>query len=73
MTFGDLALGEEDRQETTAKADGPVELMLLDAETIESLEQERPELAVQLWRALARDAYAHAEQYARTVAARVSH
>ena len=73
MTFGDLALGEEDRQETTAKADGPVELMLLDAETIETLEQDRPALAVQLWRALARDAYAHAEQYARTVAARTSH
>lgn len=73
MTFGDLALGEEDRQETTAKADGPVELMLLDAETIESLETEQPELAVQLWRALARDVYVHAEQYARTVAARVSH
>lgn len=73
MTFGDLALGEEDRQETTAKADGPVELMLLDAATIEALETERPTLAVQLWRALARDAYAHAGQYARAVATRVHH
>lgn len=57
MTFGDLALGDDDRQETTAKADGPVELMVLGADAIEALETSDPRLAVQLWRALARDAY----------------
>lgn len=61
MTVGDLALGDEDRQTTTAKADGPVEVMLLDAETIEDLERTDPPLAVQLWRALARSAHAQAQ------------
>lgn len=68
MTFGDLALSSEDRQETTVKADGPVEAMLLEAGTIETLERHEPRLAIQLWRTLARDAYSHAEQSARTVA-----
>lgn len=68
MTVGDLALGEEDRQSTTAKADGPVEVMLLDADTIEQLEHSDPVLAVQLWRALARSAHAQAQHDVRAAA-----
>lgn len=68
MTFGDLALGDDDRQETTAKAEGPVETTVLSAETIEQIEQEDPRLAVQLWRALARDASFKMDMHARSVA-----
>jgi len=71
MTFGDLALGSDDRQETTAKAEGPVELMVLSAERIEELEDRDPRLAIQLWRALARDAYLKVDHYTRAEAARI--
>lgn len=57
MTFGDLALGDDDRQKTTAKADGRVEAMALSADAIDRLESQNPRLALQLWHALARDAY----------------
>lgn len=57
MTFGDLALGADDRQETTAKADGEVEVMVLSPTAIDEIEREDPRLAVQLWRALARHAF----------------
>ena len=71
MTFGELALGEDDRQETTAKAEGPVELMVLTADEIETLEERDPALAVQLWRALARDAYMRVDRFSRANAARI--
>lgn len=71
MSFGELALGEDERQETTAKAEGPVELMVLDAEGIESLEAEDPALALQLWRALARDAHMRVDRLSRANAARI--
>lgn len=71
MTFGDLALGSDDRQETTAKAEGPVELMVLSAERIEELECHDPRLAIQLWRAIARDAYLKVDHYTRAEAARI--
>lgn len=70
MTFGDLALGDDDRQETTVKAEGPVELMVLSAESIDRLEDDNPALAVSLWRALARDAYFRMDIGARSEAAR---
>ncbi len=73
MTFGDLSLASEDRQEATVKATGPVEVMVLDAEAIDDLEQRDPRLALQLWRALARDAHSRVYRYARAVAARVRH
>ncbi|MFO7691286.1 MAG: glutaminase A [Cryobacterium sp.] len=71
MTFGELALGSDDRQETTEKADGPVHLMVLSADAINELEAEDPHLAVQLWRALTRDAYARVDQYLRETAVRI--
>ena len=71
MTFGELALGSEDRQETTEKADGPVHLMLLSADAIDELEADDPGLAVHLWRALTWDAYARVDQYLRETAVRI--
>lgn len=71
MSFGELTLGADERQETTAKAEGPVELMVLDAEGIEELEREDPALAVQLWRALSRDAYLRVDRLTRAKAARI--
>lgn len=71
MTFGELALGSEDRQETTEKADGAVELMVLSAEAIEELEEEDPRLAMRLWKALTRDAYTRVDQFLRETAVRI--
>ncbi|GAB3266695.1 glutaminase A [Arthrobacter pigmenti] len=71
MTFGELALGSEDRQETTEKADGPVELMVLSADAIEELKADDPRLAVELWMALTRDAYTRVDQYLRETAVRI--
>ena len=70
MTFGEMALGTEKRQETTVKAAGGVRLKVLTAEAIESLEEENPRLAVELWKALTRDAYTRVEQYLRESALR---
>lgn len=70
MTFGELALGSEDRQETTVKAVGKVSIMLLQAATIESLEQDNPRLSVALWKALTRDAYVRVDQQLREMAVR---
>lgn len=70
MTFGEMALGTDKRQETTVKAAGPVKLMVLSAEAIEALEADDPRLAVELWKALTRDAYTRVEQYLRESALR---
>ena len=70
MTFGEMALGTEKRQETTVKASGEVRLKVLTAEAIEAIEEENPRLAVELWKALTRDAYTRVEQYLRESALR---
>jgi len=72
MTFGELALASEDRQETTVRAEGPVRLMVLPAEAIAALEDEDPRLAVELWKALTRDAYTRVNQYLRETAVRLN-
>lgn len=71
MTFGELSLGSEDRQEVTEKADGPVELMVLTPEALDRLEEDDPPLAVGLWRALTRDAYMLVDRYLRETAVRL--
>ncbi|MCC3282205.1 glutaminase A [Arthrobacter caoxuetaonis] len=71
MTFGEMALGEDKRQETTVKADGDVTLWRLPAEEISRMEENEPRLALQLWRALTQDAYTRVEQYLRETAVRV--
>lgn len=73
MTFGELALGSDDRQETTEKAVGAVELMVLTPEAIETLEVDDPQLALLLWRALTRDAYLLVDRYLRETAVRLSY
>jgi glutaminase len=70
MTFGEMALGTEKRQATTVKAAGPVRLKVLTAEAMDTLEEENPRLAVELWKALTRDAYTRVEQYLRESALR---
>ena len=71
MTFGELALGSGNRQETTVRAVGPVEVMVLSAEAISELEATDPRLAIALWKALTRDAYTRVEQYLRESAVRI--
>ena len=71
MTFGELALGSENRQETTVKAVGPVKLMVLSADEIVALEEDDPRLALELWKALTRDAYIRVDQYLRETAVRI--
>ncbi|MET3919591.1 glutaminase A [Arthrobacter sp. UYEF20] len=71
MTFGELALGSGNRQETTVRAVGPVAVMVLSAEAISELEGTDPRLAIALWKALTRDAYTRVEQYLRESAVRI--
>ncbi|NJC21625.1 glutaminase [Arthrobacter pigmenti] len=71
MTFGELALGSDDRQETTVKAAGNVEVMVLTAEAISRLESEDQRLALELWKALTRDAYTRVDLYLRETAIRI--
>ncbi len=70
MTFGELALGSGNRQETTVRAVGPVEVMVLSADAIAELEDADPRLALALWKALTRDAYTRVEQYLRETVVR---
>ncbi|WP_028280975.1 glutaminase A [Arthrobacter sp. H5] len=71
MTFGELALGSDDRQETTVKAEGAVRLTVLTADAIARLETEDPPLALELWKALTRDAYTRVDLYLRETAVRI--
>ncbi|MDN5833091.1 MAG: glutaminase A [Brevibacterium sp.] len=73
MTFGELALGSDDRQETTEKAVGAVELMVLTPEAIDDLESDDPQLALLLWRALTRDAYLLVDRYLRETSVRLDY
>ncbi|AUI51584.1 glutaminase A [Arthrobacter crystallopoietes] len=70
MTFGELALGSGNRQETSIRAEGPVELMLLSPGSLYDLQAEDPRLAAELWKALTRDAYVREDQYLRETAVR---
>ncbi len=71
MTFGELALGSDDRQETTVKALEDVHVKVLTAQAIRTVEKEDPRLAVELWKALTRDAYTRVDLYLRETAVRV--
>ncbi|GLB67710.1 glutaminase A [Arthrobacter mangrovi] len=70
MTFGELALASDDRQETTVKAVGPVQVSVLTAEAMAEIEAGDPRLAVELWKTLTRDAYVRVDQYLRETAIR---
>jgi glutaminase len=71
MTFGELALGSDDRQETTVRALEDVRVKVLTAQAIRTLESEDPRLAVELWKALTRDAYTRVDLYLRETAVRI--
>jgi glutaminase len=71
MTFGELALGSDDRQETTVKALEDVHVKVLTAQAIRAVEKEEPRLAVELWKALTRDAYSRVDLYLRETAVRI--
>jgi glutaminase len=71
MTFGELALGSDNRQETTVKALEDVHVKVLSARAIRTLEAEDPRLAVELWKALTRDAYTRVDLYLRETAVRI--
>ncbi|MDQ0733889.1 glutaminase A [Arthrobacter agilis] len=71
MTFGELALGSDDRQETTVKALEDVHVKVLTAQAIRTIEKEDPRLAVELWKALTRDAYTRVDLYLRETAVRI--
>ncbi|WP_394249661.1 glutaminase A [Arthrobacter pityocampae] len=71
MTFGELALGSDDRQETTVKALEDVHVKVLTASAIRAIEEEDPKLAVELWKALTRDAYTRVDLYLRETAVRI--
>ncbi|MCU1634233.1 MAG: glutaminase, partial [Micrococcaceae bacterium] len=71
MTFGELALGSDDRQETTVKALEDVHVKVLTAQAIRTIEKDDPRLAVELWKALTRDAYSRVDLYLRETAVRI--
>ncbi|MHA7181703.1 glutaminase A [Arthrobacter sp. MDB2-24] len=71
MTFGELALGSDNRQETTVKALETVHVKVLTAQAIRTVEKEDPRLAVELWKALTRDAYTRVDLYLRETAVRI--
>jgi glutaminase len=71
MTFGELALGSDNRQETTVKALENVHVKVLTAQAIRTVEKEDPRLAVELWKALTRDAYTRVDLYLRETAVRI--
>ncbi|MDN4612430.1 glutaminase A [Arthrobacter burdickii] len=71
MTFGELALGSDNRQETTVKALDSVHVKVLTAQAIRTVEKEDPRLAVELWKALTRDAYTRVDLYLRETAVRI--
>ena len=70
MTFGEIALGGDRGQSLRVTAEGRVQLKVLPAEAIASLEEEHPDLALAFWKAVARDAYTRVEQSFREAAVR---
>ena len=70
MSIGERALSSEQLQNADAVAHGPVDIALLPAEQLRRLEDEYPEIAVSLWRKIARDAHRTLWHYASEVAAR---
>ena len=61
-SFGELALGTDGVQDTTVRAISDLAVLRLSAEAIEEITAEHPLVALQMWRAMARDAYRVAER-----------
>src|SRR5699024_6459340 len=69
-TFGEFALTYTGRQLTTIRAIDDVEVLVLSAQKIASIEKSNPQLAIRLWTAIAREAYTVLEQSSREAGAR---
>jgi glutaminase len=61
-SFGELALGTDDVQETRIRAVTGLEVLRLSAEAIERLTHEHPAVALEVWRAMCRDGYRVADR-----------
>ena len=70
-SFGELALGTRDRQETTIRAETELELLVLSAADLERITAKDPAAALQIWQAIARDGYRVADRALRRSAVRV--
>src|SRR5699024_1539763 len=69
-TFGEFALTYTGRQLTTIRAIDDVEVLVLSAQKIASIEKSNPQLAIRLSTAIAREAYTVLEQSSREAGAR---
>ncbi|WP_299056216.1 glutaminase A [uncultured Nocardioides sp.] len=61
-SFGELALGTDDVQETRVRAVTDLEVLRLSADAIDRLTVEAPEVALEVWRAMCRDGYRVADR-----------
>ncbi|WP_030482873.1 glutaminase A [Nocardioides aequoreus] len=61
-SFGELALGTDGVQETRIRASRDLEVLRLGADALERLTTERPEVAVEVWRAMTHDGYRVADR-----------
>ncbi|MGJ9413039.1 glutaminase [Aeromicrobium sp. CF4.19] len=71
-SFGELALGTDDVQETEIVAASDLELLVLEADDLEQMTLDDPAIGVEVWRAIARDGYRVAERALRRSATRTS-
>lgn len=61
-SFGELALGTDGVQETRIHASQDLEVLRLGADALDRLTRERPDLAVEVWRAMTHDGYRVADR-----------
>lgn len=61
-SFGELALGTGDVQETCIRAATDLALLRLSAEAIERITREQPAVALEMWQAMTRDGYRVADR-----------
>ncbi|MDN5894105.1 MAG: glutaminase A [Nocardioides sp.] len=61
-SFGELALGTDDSQESEISAATDARLLVLSADEIERITREHPGVALEFWRAMARDGYRLADR-----------
>ncbi|PZU46096.1 MAG: hypothetical protein DI571_05800 [Arsenicicoccus sp.] len=69
-SFGELALGTGDEQQTSVHAVEELELLVLGADDLARIAQDDPAVGVQVWRAIARDGYRVADRALRRSAIR---
>ncbi|MFW2513661.1 glutaminase A [Demequina sp. SO4-13] len=69
-SFGELALGAQDVQETHVLAASELVVLRLSAAAIDAITAEQPDVALEMWRAMARDGYRMADRALRAGAER---